>query len=188
MFGVVDISRKTRFFESNKEEPLIKKAIKGDGRAFEKIMDKHIDLLYKIAYLHLKNQEKSLDAIQECSYRGFKHINKLKDIDNFKPWIVKILTNICIDTIKKDNKIIYLDEENPLVMEEEKSISLEEKLDLYDAIDKLKPEYRTVIILKYFNDFTIKRIGEIIDVNENTVKTRLSRAKKILSELLKEEV
>ena len=104
----------------------------------------------------------------------------------FKSWLTRILINICVDEIRKDKKVVEFKFE--FEIEEERGVTIEEKLDLYNAIDKLNIDYRTVIILKYFNDLSIEEIGEITKVSENTVKTRLSRARKQLSYLLKEEV
>ncbi|HBF5971867.1 TPA: sigma-70 family RNA polymerase sigma factor, partial [Clostridioides difficile] len=64
---------------------------------------------------------------------------------------------------------------------------IEDKIDLYDAIDRLDEKYKTPIILQYFQDMTIGEIAEILDINENTIKTYLRRGKASLYELLKEE-
>lgn len=96
------------------------------------------------------------------------------------------MINICIDEIRKDKKVLELNLDIEKI-NEESEITIEEKLDLYNAIDKLSVEYKTVVILKYFNDLSVEEIGEITNVPINTVKTRLSRARKKLKYLLKEE-
>ena len=78
-----------------------------------------------------------------------------------------------------------MEDENSIIYSE-KSISIEEKLDLYDAIDLLKPKYKTVIILKYFDDMKIEDISYVLNIPENTVKSHLKRAKESLSSILKE--
>ena len=170
-------------FEIEKD---IRKAIKGDRQAFTKVINLNIDYLYKIAFMHLKNEEKALEAIQECSYRAFLNIKKINNPQYFKSWITRILINICIDEIRKDKKVLQLNLDIEKI-NEESEITIEEKLDLYNAIDKLSVEYKTVVILKYFNDLSVEEIGEITNVPINTVKTRLSRARKKLKYLLKEE-
>ena len=62
------------------------------------------------------------------------------------------------------------------------------ELDLYDAIDLLKPKYKTVIILKYFDDMKIEDISYVLNIPENTVKSHLKRAKESLSSILKEGI
>lgn len=169
-------------FEPNK---LLKKAITGDKDAFAKIITQQSNYLYKIAFMHLKDEQRSLDAIQECAYKGFKNVKNLKDEKYFKSWLTRILINICIDDIRKTSKVVYLNED--VVLTDDTDVSLEESIDLYDAIDNLKPEYRTVIILKYFNDLSLLEISNITDAPINTVKTRLSRARNLLNLALKED-
>ena len=57
-------------------------------------------------------------------------------------------------------------------------------MDLHDAIEQLRPEYREVIKLFYLDDLTVKQIAQILDRNENTIKTQLSRAREALKHLL----
>lgn len=66
-------------------------------------------------------------------------------------------------------------------------ISLEEKHDLYSAIDQLSERYQTVIILKYFNDLSIKEIAFIMNIPEGSVKAYLNRARNELKDMLKED-
>ena len=65
--------------------------------------------------------------------------------------------------------------------------NIEENIDLYDAIDRLGEKYKTPVILQYFHDLTIPQIAEIMECNENTVKSNIRRAKKKLYDILKEE-
>ena len=66
----------------------------------------------------------------------------------------------------------------------EEDIRIDEKLDLYTAIDLLKPKYKTVIILKYFDDMKIDDISDVLDLPINTVKSQLKRARQSLSNIL----
>lgn len=176
----------SRVKEEVLEIKLAKKAIKGDSEAYTELVKINKNYLYKIAYSYVKDEEKALDILQESIYKGFLNIKKLKSPDFFKTWITKILINESINIIRKDSKVSYLDEDTPLICNE-KSISTEERLDLYDAIDNLKETYKTVIILKYFNDKTIEDIAYTMDIPSNTVKSHLRRAKEVLSKILKED-
>ena len=140
--------------ENLSEENLVRKAIRGDVSSFEVLLKKYKQYLYKIAYSYTKNEQDSLDLIQECSYKAWLNIKKLKKHSSFKVWVSRIIV---------------------------------EKVDLQNAIDLLKPEYKTVIILKYFDDMTIDNISEVMDICPNTVKTYLRRAKSSIKSILKEE-
>lgn len=166
---------------------LVKKSIKGDSQAFVEIMKIYKTDLYKIAYSYVKDEGKALDIIQETTYKGLMNIKKLSEPKYFKTWITKILINVSIDYIKKESNIVYIEnEQNVLTINN--TISTEEKLDLYDAIDTLRYNYKTAIILKYFKDMSIEEISIHMEVPTNTVKSYLRRAKIELKQVLKEEI
>ena len=134
------------------------KSIKTNCASFEKLLLQYKSYLYKVAYTYVKDKQVALDILQETSFKAWLNIHTLKDEEKFKPWITKILVNTALNYIKKESKVIYMEDENSIIYSE-KSISIEEKLDLYDAIDLLKPKYKTVIILKYFDDMKIEDIS-----------------------------
>ena len=163
------------------------KSIKTNCASFEKLLLQYKSYLYKVAYTYVKDKQVALDVLQETSFKAWLNIHTLKDEEKFKPWITKILVNTALNYIKKESKVIYMEDENSIIYSE-KSISIEEKLDLSDAIDLLKPKYKTVIILKYFDDMKIEDISYVLDVPINTVKSHLKRAKESLSDILKEGI
>ena len=163
------------------------KSIKTNCASFEKLLLQYKSYLYKVAYTYVKDKQVALDILQETSFKAWLNIHTLKDEEKFKPWITKILVNTALNYIKKESKLIYMEDENSIIYSE-KSISIEEKLDLYDAIDLLKPKYKTVIILKYFDDMKIEDISYVLNIPENTVKSHLKRAKESLSSILKEGI
>ena len=156
-----------------KEKTFKKNSIKNNSEAFEELLLQYKSYLYKVAYTYVKDKEAALDILQETSFKAWLNIHTLKDEEKFKPWITKILVNTAINSENIVSK---------------KAISLEEKLDLYKAIDLLKPKYKTVIILKYFDDMKIEDISYVLDVPINTVKSHLKRAKESLSDILKEGI
>ncbi len=174
-----------------KEKTFKKNSIKNNSEVFEELLLQYKSYLYKVAYTYVKDKEAALDILQEASFKAWLNIHTLKDEEKFKPWITKILVNTAINYIRR-SKVIYIDDENPIISSEnivsKKAISLEEKLDLYKAIDLLKPKYKTVIILKYFDDMKIEDISYVLDVPINTVKSHLKRAKESLSDILKEGI
>ena len=163
------------------------KSIKTNCASFEKLLLQYKSYLYKVAYTYVKDKQVALDILQETSFKAWLNIHTLKDEEKFKPWITKILVNTALNYMKKESKVIYMEDENSIIYSE-KSISIEEKLDLYDAIDLLKPKYKTVIILKYFDDMKIEDISYVLNTPENTVKSHLKRAKESLSSILKEGI
>ena len=123
----------------------------------------------------------------QSTYELFSNkINTLKDDNSFKAWITKILVNTAINHIKKESKTVFLEDEECESIYESNGVSIEEKLDLYRAIDFLKPKYKTVIIFRYFDDMKIEDISYMLDIPINTVKSQLKRATQQLNNILKE--
>ena len=177
----LDIDRKN---ELNKIK-LIKESMKGNKESFGILIKNNKEYLYKMAFLYVKDEQDALEVIHETVYRAFLNIEKLKKAKFFNTWITRILINVSIDFLKKKGKNEMLDESTPII-KEKCEISTEEKLDLYNAIDLLNDNYKTVIIMMYFNDMKIKDISKVMEIPENTVKTYLRRAKQALGEVLKE--
>lgn len=173
------------------QSELVKKAKKGDDEAFSELMHLYKEKMYKIAFAYLKNEQNSLDAVSETIYKCYFNIKKLKEPKYFNTWIIKILINSCKDTLKTSCKVIYIDEYSKV--DEDNSNALETELkiasniDLYHAIDKLNDKFRSIIILKYFEDMTIAQISEVLDIPEGTVKVYLRRAISALKAELGEE-
>lgn len=184
-----NILNKVRGFDIGKElsveETLIKQSQWGNYDAFEKLIDRYEGYLYKMAFLYVKNEQDAMDIYQETVLKAYLNITKLKDRKAFKTWITKILVN---NVYTKNNQAKKIQENHiKLDIKEFNHIDIEEKIDLYDAIDILEEKYRTPIILQYFYDLTTKQISEITNFNENTIKTNIRRGKKKIYEILKEE-
>ncbi|HHL2031550.1 TPA: sigma-70 family RNA polymerase sigma factor [Clostridium perfringens] len=177
----LDIDRKNELNEIR----LIKESMKGNKESFGILIKNNKEYLYKMAFLYIKDEQDALEVIHETVYRAFLNIEKLKKAKFFNTWITRILINVSIDFLKKKGKNQMLDESTPII-KEKCEISTEEKLDLYNAIDLLNDNYKTVIIMMYFNDMKIKDISKVMEIPENTVKTYLRRAKQALGEVLKE--
>lgn len=164
---------------------LVNESKKGSDQAFEDLINIYKEYLYKMAFIYTKNEHDALDIYQETVYKAYLNIDKLKDSSYFKTWITRILIN----NVNMKNRHVnrFRDVEVEDYIGEIEYSSIEEKIDLYDAIDVLEEKYKTPIILQYFQDLTISQISKIMDCNENTVKSYIRRGKKKLYDLLKEE-
>lgn len=79
----------------------MKKAQKGNDKAFLKIFQQYEEEVYRMAFLYVKNQEDALDVVQEVAYQSFKNIHTLKKPEYFKTWLMKITINCAINITKK---------------------------------------------------------------------------------------
>lgn len=163
----------------------LKMAIKGDEKAFEEMIKHERNKLFRMAYLYVKNEDNALDIVQDTIYKAFISIKKLKEPDYFSTWITKILINTALDFIKKNKRLIPFSEVERLEHNHENTI--EASMDLVEAIERLEEQHKTVIILRYYKDLSIKQISEILECPEGTIKTRLHRAINQLKSDLKKE-
>lgn len=141
--------------------------------------------MYKTAYLYVKNDEMALDAVGTAVLKSYLQIHTLRNPEYFKTWITRILINAAYDEQRK--LICYSELSDTLKESSYEEMSLEEKYDINTAVTRLPEKYRTVIILKYFNEFSIKEIADIMDAPEGSVKAYLSRARNELRRILKED-
>lgn len=143
--------------------------------------------LYKIAKARLKNDDDVFDVIQETMIIAYKTLKKLKEPLCFKVWLIKILVSKSNDMYKKKSKrvVISLDEIENFTDNESLDInSIETKLDFNFICKHLKYEERIIVALFYMEKFTDKEISEILNLKENTIKTKRTRAIQEIKKML----
>lgn len=141
--------------------------------------------MYALAYGILKNENDAADVIQESILKAYCNYNGLRDSQKFKQWILRIVHNTAIDFIHKRFDMVDVEVEEQEVPSS--SIDKESKLVIWDAIQKIKIPYRTVLILFYYEDYSILQISEIMSISVANVKQQLSRGRKMLANLLNRE-
>lgn len=140
-------------------------------------------MLYHVSKSILKSDADCADAVQEALLKAYEKLHTLKQDEFFKTWITRILIHECFKICKKNKKIIPYEEymENARMWEEGRYTQL------YLAIMELPEELRVLVTLYYLEGFSQKEISEILDIREGTIKSRLSRARRLLKEQLSEE-
>lgn len=134
---------------------------------------------YRLAYSYVNNADDALDIVQESVYKAILHKGSLKNPDYLKTWFYRILVNTSLDFIRKNRKVEVADEEILDGLDSGTNDKYE-NFDLKMALDNLPVNCRMIIILRYFEDLKIEEIAEILNVNANTVKTRLYKSLKTL--------
>ncbi|NLY80568.1 MAG: sigma-70 family RNA polymerase sigma factor [Lysinibacillus sp.] len=160
---------------------LLKKAKKGDDKAFSKLIEQEKIKLFKMALLYMKNEDDALDVVQETVMKAFIHINTLKEEKYFSTWVTRILINTALETIRKKQNIVPI---NNQIIETEITNQHEERIDLAGAIRQLDEKYKTVILLRYYKDLTVPEIAELLECPQGTVKSNLHRGMIELKKLL----
>lgn len=145
----------------------------------------HERAMYSLAFSMVNNDADAAEILSEAIFRAYKKKDTLKDITAFKPWILRIVHNAAVDYIRKNTACVPLNEIE-LVTEDHKE-QIIDTISVQDAVKSLRQPYRTVIELYYYEGFSISQISKITDSTVITVKQRLSRARKQLREILKED-
>jgi len=139
--------------------------------------------LYRIAFLHLGNEARALDAVSETVYRGLISVKKLREPAYFETWMTRILINECNKIWRRVKGEQPLDA-MPGSAAEEQTFEL---LPLKEAIRQLPQELREVIILRYYADFTLSQTAKSLNIPQGTVVTWQRRALNLLRLELSEE-
>lgn len=136
--------------------------------------------LYNVSKSILINDSDCEDAVQDAILKAFKKLNTLKNEEYFKTWLIRILMNECYKRKSKEKiNIPYEDCINDLKPDSTKDYS-----ELYIAIRGLPKRISITVVLYYVEGYSINEIKEILKVPSGTVKSRLSRGRKLLKTTL----
>lgn len=179
----------------SEEQKLINQIRAGNGDAFGQLVESLLSSAYRTAYLILNSRELAEDAVQTALEDCYLSIIRDVEIRHFKAWFFRLVYTRSIDVYRKQKRNQYTNiEENSEAIAKMKSESAQEKAveketrqELLRMITYLKDEQRVPLLLFYFENLSIKEISIILNENTNTIKTRLSRGRKRLGELLKEQ-
>lgn len=180
---------------------LVDLAIKGDQGAFAELMGRYRDAIYFMLLKMVNNKSDAEDLTIEAFGKAFKNIHQYSPNYAFSTWLFKIASNNCIDYLrKKKNNIVSLDgshqsEEKEIEQTfhlkdetpdpEENLIKQQKAILMRTVVKKLKPRYRTLIELRYFNEFSYEEIAQELNLPLGTVKAQLFRARELLFNTLK---
>lgn len=142
--------------------------------------------MYKTAIAILKNEDDANDAIQDALYSAYKNYEKLKDKNLFTTWLIRILINKCYDIINKNKKIAYIDDsitENTVGKVD--NYEVESSLDW--VLNKIDKDLKEIVVLYYYDELPVGDIADILQIPSGTVKSRLSRARNQIGDIIKKE-
>ena len=174
------------------ERDCIEKAQKGDLKAFEELVKHYQKQAFSFAYVRLRNRHDAEDIVQEVFWKVFVNLKRFDPARKFASWLFTIEMNAMMTFFRSRKKTVSIDQDDDFMenirIEKESSISPEDKIVLFDAINSLNELDKNLILMKYHDDLSIKEIAEILKISEENVKVRIFRAKDKLSDFLKKEV
>ncbi|SLL31568.1 Possible alternative RNA polymerase sigma factor SigM [Mycobacteroides abscessus subsp. abscessus] len=164
---------------------LISKAKKGDINAFQTLIHNEKEKLYKMAYVYMQNEEDALEVFQETIYKAFASMSKVKNNEYFSTWMTRILINTAIDLLRKKKRVVPINQEVLENASDTSSFNSDVHIDLLKALEEIEEKYKTVLLLRYYQDYTVKQIASILKCPEGTVKTNIRRGLEKLKEKMK---
>lgn len=162
---------------------LLQNAVNGSKDDFIKLMSSIERELYYIARSRLNNREDINDVIQETIISCYENIKKVKDYSKFKSWVISILINNCNNLYRKNKKtIIFSYNQNDIDINENlinftNYDEINSNVDFEFLLRLLNTDEKMIFTLFYSNQYTIKEISSILKINENSIKSKLKRAK-----------
>lgn len=170
-------------------ESLVARVLEGDTSAFEQIIEDHEQTIFNLVYRMIHNYEDAKDLTQTVFLKTYENLDTYNPSFKFFSWLYRIAINECLNHNSKRKKLNQLDWDPPMRANdpEQRAATNELSAQISAALMKLKMPYRTVLVLKHFNDFSYREISEILGIPEKTVKSRLFTARQLLKDELIEQ-
>ncbi|MDF2534922.1 MAG: polymerase subunit sigma-70 [Bacillales bacterium] len=148
-------------------------------QALVQLITENKEKFYRLAFSYVKNKDDALDIVQESIQKALLTVGNLKDEQKLKSWFYRIVVNKSLDFLRKHRRVNVMDDAT-LEFFSNVNYDVYRDIDLERSLDNLPEKFRTVVILRYFEDLKIEEIAEILKENQNTIKTRLYRALSML--------
>ena len=145
---------------------------------FNRIYNAYYKLLLHVAFDYLHSKNDAEDIIQEVFMKLYESRKQFNDDEHLKYWLIKVTNNKCIDHLRhiKNKEILISDDHIDILNNQDnKEDSLQKRVQ--EAIDKLNINDKTIIVLYYYNDLSLKEISKVLSISEVNVKKRISRAR-----------
>lgn len=180
---------------------LVQRALaNADQKAYAELVARYRESVYYMLLKMVNNKDDAEDLTIEAFGKAFKRLHQYTPNFAFSTWLFKIATNNCIDFLRKKRKDTFSidrtfeDEEGGEMMmdlrselpdPEEKVMKKQKLIMLRDVVEKLKPRYRTLIEMRYFQELSYEEISKELDLPLGTVKAQLFRAREFLYQIMK---
>ncbi len=166
---------------------LVKKAKKGSKEALLQLIMAEKDVYYKLALTYMGNTHDAMDAMEEMIVRLYEKIDQLKKEEAFYRWSKTILVNSCKTLLRKQKKLVLLDDWNTTnerelghALTRDPYISSDQQMDIQELLLHVNEQQKEALQLKYLHDLDYQTIADITNVSIGTVKSRIFQGLKKL--------
>ncbi|HEY0030934.1 MAG TPA: sigma-70 family RNA polymerase sigma factor [Bacteroidia bacterium] len=180
---------------------LIRSALdKGDQKAYAELMGRYRDSVYFMLLKMVNNKDDADDLTIEAFGKAFKRLSQYTPNYAFSTWLFKIASNNCIDFIRRRKMTTFSidrtfenDEGGEMSMDiraeglnpEENMVKKQKVKHMRDVVEKLKPRYRVLVEMRYFDELSYEEIADKLELPLGTVKAQLFRAREFLANIMK---
>ncbi len=183
--------------ERQSEEVLVQKAKRGDIQAFDELIERYYQRIYRLAFQMLGNREDAADATQEIFVKAFEQIRHFRGASSFFTWLYRIAVNTCRDMIRRNRTVAFSQlsagddqvEFDPAILTEpnpDEILAERERTELvWKALERLTEDARQILVLCDMQGFSYAEVAEILNLPEGTVKSRLHRARRAFKDVWK---
>lgn len=180
------------------EKKIIEQVLAGDNNAFGTLVERYQDRVYNLALRMCGNPDDAFDLAQEAFFRAWRGLSGFQQEASFSTWLFRLTSNVCLDwlrarkrrptvsltTADDEGEALQLEIADPGKSPEEILEAAEDRAALARAMNELPVEYRQILTMRAINDMSYAAIAETLQIQEGTVKSRLSRARLALRDLL----
>ena len=147
------------------------------NKEFKTAYDNYGEMLYRIAYVYLANQDDVEDVLQDVFVSFLTNNSKFKSEEHKKAWLIRTTQNKCINLLKSaSRKNTNIEDIQLQSFESDNDLHI----DILKQIIALDKKYKTVVILYYYNDYSVSEIAQILKISKSAVKMRLKRSRELL--------
>lgn len=171
------------------EKDLICRAARGDAEAFRQLVEAYQTPAYRLA-ARMCGPDSAEDVTQEAFLAAWRALPEFRGDCRFSTWLYRLVSNAAIDCLRREKKHRDTGDVDDLELPDG-GPSLQEQAERSDtrdavrrALDRLSPEHRQVLLLRFMQELDYGEIARALDVSEGTVKSRINRAKSKLREVL----
>lgn len=172
----------------------------GDQKAYAELMGRYRDSVYFMLLKMVNNKDDADDLTIEAFGKAFKRLNQYTPTYAFSTWLFKIASNNCIDFIRRKKMVMFsidkkfensegaemgMDIKADGLNPEEHMVKKQKVKHMRDIVEKLKPRYRLLVEMRYFDELSYEEIAEKLELPLGTVKAQLFRAREFLANILK---
>ncbi len=182
------------------EKKIIEQVLAGDNNAFGLLVERYQDRVYNLALRMCGNPDDAFDLAQEAFFRAWRGLSGFQGDSAFSTWLFRLSSNVCLDWLRAkkrrptvsltavddDGEETQLDLPDPGKSPEELLEAAEDRATLAKAMNQLPVEYRQILTMRAINDMSYTEIAEALQIREGTVKSRISRARLALRNILLE--